>query len=192
MNHSEEFVIAALYKFVALPDYHEIREPLLDFCQAHDIKGTLLLAKEGLNGTVSGSRESIDALLVFLREDSRFVDIDHKESFDEKQPFYRMKVKLKKEIVTMGVEDIDPNHVVGTYIEPKDWNALISDPDVTLIDTRNYYEFGIGSFEGAVNPETTTFREFPDYVAKNMDKKSTRKSLCFVPAVFVVKNPRRL
>lgn len=173
------FVIAALYKFVSLPDYEDLREPLLDFCKSKDIKGTLLLAKEGINGTVSGSREAIDALLQYFKNDERLSSIEHKESFDEEQPFYRMKVKLKKEIVTMGVEDIDPNHIVGTYVEPQDWNDLISDPDVILVDTRNYYEYGIGTFSGAVNPETTTFREFPDYVAKNLDKTKHKKVAMF-------------
>ncbi|VUD69037.1 Thiosulfate sulfurtransferase GlpE [Thalassocella blandensis] len=180
-SHQTEagYVIAALYKFVALPDYEALREPLLDFCKSQDIKGTLLLAKEGVNGTVSGSREAIDALLDYFKQDARLASVEHKESFDEEQPFYRMKVKLKKEIVTMGVEDIDPNHIVGTYVEPQDWNALISDPEVVLVDTRNYYEYGIGTFDGAINPDTTTFREFPDYVAKNLDKTKHKKVAMF-------------
>lgn len=178
-QNTSGIVIAAMYKFVALPDFEALREPLLDFCQANDIKGTLLLAKEGINGTVSGSRAGIDALLGYLRQDERLKDIEHKESYDASQAFYRMKVKLKKEIVTMGVEDIDPNHVVGTYVEPKDWNALISDPEVFVVDTRNYYEYNIGTFDGAVNPETTTFREFPDYVAQNMDKSKHKKVAMF-------------
>lgn len=172
-------VVAAMYKFVGLPDFEQLREPLLDFCMAQGIKGTLLLAHEGINGTVSGTREAIDNLLAYLRQDPRFADIDHKESFEQGIPFYRMKVKLKKEIVTMGIEDIDPNKTVGTYVEPKDWNALISDPDVTLIDTRNYYEYNIGTFKGAVNPETTTFRELPDYVAKNLDPAKHKKVAMF-------------
>lgn len=176
---ASNFVIAAMYKFVRLPDYHELREPLLDFCNEQGIKGTLLLAKEGINGTVAGSREAIDNLLTYLKRDERFLGIEHKESYDETQPFYRMKVKLKKEIVTMGVEDIDPNHIVGTYVEPQDWNALISDPDVILIDTRNYYEYNIGTFEGAINPETTTFREFPQYIAEHLDKNKHKKVAMF-------------
>lgn len=172
-------VVAAMYKFVGLPDFKALREPLLNFCTEQGIKGTLLLAHEGINGTVSGTRESIDNLLAFLRKDPRLADIDHKESFEADQPFYRMKVKLKKEIVTMGVEDIDPNETVGTYVEPKDWNALISDPEVVLIDTRNYYEYDIGTFKGAINPETTTFRELPDYVAKNLDPAKHKKVAMF-------------
>ena len=172
-------VVAAMYKFVSLPDFKEIREPLLDFCKENDIKGTLLLAHEGVNGTVSGSREGIDALLGYLRADERLVDIEHKESYYEEQPFYRMKVKLKKEIVTMGVEDIDPNDIVGTYVEPKDWNALISDPDVVVIDTRNKYEYEIGTFEHAIDPETDTFREFPAYAKENLDPAKNKKVAMF-------------
>ncbi|MDZ7922959.1 MAG: rhodanese-related sulfurtransferase [Marinagarivorans sp.] len=172
-------VVAAMYKFVGLPDFEQLREPLLDFCVSQGVKGTLLLAHEGINGTVSGTREGIDNLLAYLRQDPRFADIEHKESFEQDIPFYRMKVKLKKEIVTMGVEDIDPNKTVGTYVDPKDWNALISDPDVTLVDTRNYYEYNIGTFKGAINPETTTFRELPDYVAKNLDPAKHKKIAMF-------------
>ena len=176
---STDIVVVALYKFVTLEDYKDIRDPLLDFCNEHDIKGTLLLAEEGINGTVSGRRESVNQLLSYLKRDERLADIEHKEAFFNDQPFYRMKVKLKKEIVTMGVEGIDPKQVVGTYVEPKDWNALISDPDVTVIDTRNYYEYDIGTFTNAVNPETETFREFPDYVEKNMDAGKQKKVAMF-------------
>ena len=174
-----EFVVAALYKFVALPDYRSLREPLLDCCLRAGVKGTLLLAEEGINGTVAGSRDGIDQVLSHLRADPRLVDIDHKESFDNEQPFYRMKVKLKKEIVTMGVENIDPNQVVGSYVKPADWNALISDPEVLLIDTRNDYEVKIGSFKGAVNPDTATFREFPDYVRRHYDPAQHKKVAMF-------------
>ena len=172
-------VVAALYRFVRLPDYEQLRQPLLDFCIGEDIKGTLLLASEGINGTVAGSREGIDRLLAYLKQDERFAALDHKESYYENMPFYRMKVKLKKEIVTMGVEDIDPNDVVGTYIQPKDWNDLISDPEVTVVDTRNYYEYAIGSFKGALDPETTNFREFPEYVEQNLDPKKNKKVAMF-------------
>lgn len=175
----ESIIVAALYKFVGLPDFHDLREPLLNFCLEQGIKGTLLLAHEGINGTVSGSRQAIDNLLQYFTKDERLADIDHKESVYEAQPFYRMKVKLKKEIVTMGVEDIDPNETVGTYVEPSEWNALISDPEVTLIDTRNYYEYDIGTFEHAVNPNTETFRELPAYVAENMDPGKHKKVAMF-------------
>ncbi|BFM08153.1 rhodanese-related sulfurtransferase [Halioxenophilus aromaticivorans] len=174
-----EIVVAAMYRFVALPDFEQIQPSLLAFCKSQDIKGTLLLAKEGINGTVSGSRQAIDALLAYLRQDPRLAELDHKESYYQEQPFYRMKVKLKKEIVTMGVEGIDPNHVVGTYVEAKDWNDLISDPDVVVVDTRNDYEYAIGTFENAVNPETTTFREFPAYVKDNLDPAKHKKVAMF-------------
>ncbi len=172
-------VVAALYKFVSLPDYQEISGPLKDKCVELGLKGTLLLAHEGINGTVAGSREGIDGLLAYLRADERMADLEHKESPGDEQPFYRMKVKLKKEIVTMGVEGIDPRHTVGTYVAPKDWNRLISDPDVLVVDTRNHYEYAIGSFERALDPETETFREFPDYVRQNLDPGKHKKVAMF-------------
>lgn len=173
------YIIAALYKFVTLQDYEALRAPLLDFCVDKGIKGTLLLAQEGINGTVSGSREAIDDLLAYLQQDDRFKGLSHKESEDETQPFYRMKVKLKKEIVTMGVEGIDPKAIVGTYVKPKDWNALISDPEVVLIDTRNNYEYSIGTFKGAIDPNTDTFREFPAYVEQNLNPQKHKKVAMF-------------
>ena len=168
-------VVCALYKFVALENHEEIKSPLLAVMLDNNVRGTLLLAKEGINGTVAGSRESIDTLLNWLKQDPRLTGIVHKESYDEKMPFYRTKVKLKKEIVTMGVEGIDPKQVVGTYVKPKEWNALISDPDVILIDTRNDYEVEIGTFKDAVNPNTTSFREFPEYVKNNMNPNKHKK-----------------
>jgi UPF0176 protein len=168
-----------MYKFVRLENFQEIRQPLQKVMEDNGVKGTLLLANEGINGTVAGSREGIDALLTWLKSDERLADISYKESFDAEMPFYRTKVKLKKEIVTMGVEGIDPLQVVGTYVKPKDWNALISDPDVVLVDTRNDYEIEIGTFEGAVNPNTETFREFPEYVEKNLDPKKHKKVAMF-------------
>ncbi|UZJ45863.1 rhodanese-related sulfurtransferase [Marinimicrobium sp. C6131] len=173
------FVVAALYKFASLPDFREMSDPLRERCVALGLKGTLLLAHEGINGTVAGSREGIDGLLDYLRSDPRLVDLEHKESPSDEQPFYRMKIKLKKEIVTMGVEGIDPRQSVGTYVAPSDWNALISDPDVLVIDTRNHYEYAIGSFERAVDPETETFREFPQYVQDNLDPSRYKKVAMF-------------
>tara|TARA_R110001592_G_scaffold50620_6_gene156446 strand:+ start:1671 stop:2621 length:951 start_codon:yes stop_codon:yes gene_type:complete len=175
----DQFVVAALYKFVSLPDYHEMREPLLDVCLQAGVKGTILLAAEGVNGTIAGSRQGVDTVLSYMRADSRLADLSHKESFDKSQPFYRTKVKLKKEIVTMGVDGIDPNDVVGSYVKPADWNALISDPEVLLIDTRNDYEVEIGSFRGAVDPKTTSFREFPDYVREHYDPQKHKKVAMF-------------
>nr|WP_297459196.1 rhodanese-related sulfurtransferase [uncultured Halomonas sp.] len=172
-------VVAALYKFVTLEDFEALREPLLDTLKAHDIKGTLLLAEEGINGTVAGRREAIDALLGWLKADPRFAAIEHKESYCDTPPFYRTKVKLKKEIVTLGVPTADPNRQVGQYVEPQDWNALIADPEVLVIDTRNDYEVAIGSFEGAVNPRTTSFREFPDHVKAHYDPARHKKVAMF-------------
>ncbi len=172
-------VVVALYKFVALPDFAALRAPLLDYCLQTGIKGTVLLAAEGINGTVAGSREAIDGLLAYLKMDHRLQDLNHKESFDETLPFYRMKVKLKKEIVTMGVEGIDPRQVVGTYVKPKEWNQLIADPEVLVVDTRNDYEVELGTFKRAVNPKTESFRGFPEYVASQMDPAKHKKIAMF-------------
>lgn len=174
-----QFVIAALYKFVALPDYQELREPLLEHCLQAGVKGTLLLASEGINGTIAGTREGIDSVLAYLKADARLQNLSHKESLDAEMPFYRMKVKLKKEIVTMGVEGIDPRQVVGTYVAPADWNQLISDPEVVVVDTRNDYEYELGSFKGALNPNTRSFREFPQYVAEHLDPAKHKKVAMF-------------
>lgn len=161
--------VAALYKFTSLPDYVHLREPLQNMCDLMGVKGTLLLAGEGLNGTIAGDAYSISEIIKFLRADLRLTDVDVKYSTAEDMPFYRMKVRLKREIVTMGVEGVNPNKTVGTYVDPSDWNALITDPETILIDTRNDYEVGIGTFQGAVNPNTKTFREFPDWVEANRD-----------------------
>jgi UPF0176 protein len=176
-NYSVEnaVVVCAMYKFVTLENFEALREPLCSTMENLGIKGTLLIAQEGINGTVAGSREGIDALLKWLNAEPRLSGIVTKESYTAELPFYRTKVKLKKEIVTMGVEGIDPKQVVGTYVKPQDWNALIEDPDVVLIDTRNDYEVEIGTFKGAVDPKTTTFREFPDYVKDNMDPAKQKK-----------------
>ncbi|MGF1748114.1 rhodanese-related sulfurtransferase [Vibrio cionasavignyae] len=174
-----QYVVCALYKFVTLNDYQDIRQPLTEILTTNAIRGTLLLASEGINGTVAGKRESINALLHWFQQDSRLKDVVYKESFSDTQPFNRTKVKLKKEIVTMGVEGIDPLNVVGTYVKPKDWNELISDPDVLLVDTRNDYEVDIGTFKNAVNPNTETFREFPQYVADNLDPTKHKKVAMF-------------
>ena len=178
-NSSNGVVVAALYHFATFPDFESVRQPLLELMLQEKVRGTLLLAAEGINGTIAGPRGSIDAVLTWLRNDPRFTKLSVKESYTDSNPFYRTKVKLKKEIVTMGVEDIDPNHIVGTYVEAKDWNALISDPEVLLLDTRNKYEVEIGTFENAVNPETDTFREFPQYVSKNLDSKKHKKVAMF-------------
>jgi UPF0176 protein len=173
------YIVCALYKFVALPNFKSLREPLLSVMNEHQVRGTLLLAHEGINGTVSGSREAINSLISWLNLQPGLENIDVKESTSKEKPFKRTKVKLKKEIVTMGVEDIDPRKVVGTYVEPSDWNNLISDPEVVLVDTRNDYEFAVGTFENAINPNTESFREFPDYVKQNLDPKKHKKVAMF-------------
>ncbi|CAH0990632.1 hypothetical protein SIN8267_00726 [Sinobacterium norvegicum] len=174
-----QIVVCALYKFVRLENYQALQQPLLDVLTKHEIRGTLLLANEGINGTVAGSRTAIDALLNWFEATPGLENIVSKESFDDDMPFYRTKVKLKKEIVTMGVEGIDPQRVVGSYVKPADWNALIADPEVTVVDTRNSYEIGIGTFKHALDPETESFRQFPDYVSKNLDPAKNKKVAMF-------------
>jgi len=146
---------------------------------SNKIRGTLLLAREGINGTVAGTREAIDKLIAWLKSDPRLAEIDCKESYTDITPFNRTKVKLKNEIVTMGIEGIDPKRVVGTYIDPKDWNQLISDPEVLLIDTRNDYEYQVGTFKNAINPNTESFREFPQYVKEHLDPNKHTKVAMF-------------
>lgn len=175
-----KIVIAALYKFCAFPDFENYRQVILDTLIQNNVKGTLLIAHEGINGTIAGPREGIDAVLAMLKTIPAIGgEIKHKESYADENPFYRSRVKLKKEIVTMGVTDIDPRKDVGTYVKPKDWNALISDPEVLLIDTRNEYEVQIGTFKNAINPHTDTFREFPEYVQKHLDKNIHKKVAMF-------------
>jgi len=174
-----QYVTCALYKFVALPNYGSIRHPLLNVMTENNVFGTLLLAAEGINGTISGHREDIDVVLSWLDQQPSLENIDTKESFDDEIPFYRSKVKLKKEIVTMGVEGIDPKQVVGTYVKPSDWNALISDPEVVLVDTRNDYEVEIGTFENAIDPKTKSFRDFPEWAKNNLDRNKHKKVAMF-------------
>jgi UPF0176 protein len=177
------FLTTALYKFVSLPHFEALREPILQFCKSRNIKGTLLLADEGINGTLAGAEKSILELLQFLENDplfeGNFKNLGHKESWSDKHPFYRMKVKLKKEIVTLGVPGVSPTKIVGKYVKAEDWNSIISDPEVILIDTRNDYEYTIGTFKNAVNPKTKTFREFPNYVKSHFDPKKHKKVAMF-------------
>jgi len=174
-----KIIVAALYKFASLPDYQELQPGLHEFCVKQELYGTLLLAEEGINGTVAGARAGIDALIAFLRADRRLADLEHKESYADEMPFTRMKVKLKKEIVTLGVAGISPINKVGTYVAAEDWNALISDPDVVVIDTRNGYECDIGTFRNAIDPQTTAFREFPAYVSQNFNPAKHKKVAMF-------------
>ena len=160
--------VAAFYKFVTLDDCPLLRERLHAEATRLKIKGTVLLAAEGINGTLAGSAGSIAEFLQLLRRDPRLRDLEHKEAFANSAPFARLKVRIKREIVTLGRPEADPNRQVGAYVEPRDWNRLIQDPDVLLLDTRNAYEYAIGSFAGAVDPGTRQFREFPDFVARTL------------------------
>jgi UPF0176 protein len=172
-------VVAAFYQFVSLPDFVEQRRPLLAYCQAQGIRGTILLAAEGINGTIAGSRQAIDAVLAFLRADSRLANLEHKESYTDALPFDRLKVRLKREIVTLGLPEVDPTQQIGTYVSPQAWNALLADPEVTVIDTRNDYEVAIGSFRGAQNPQTQSFRQFPEYVRRHLHLSQHKKVALF-------------
>ena len=173
------YVVSALYKFTRLEHFRELKDPLLKVMKQHQLNGTLLLAHEGINGTVAGSPESMAALYAWFAQNPPLHDIVVKESHCAKLPFKRAKVKLKKEIVTLGVDDIDPTQSVGTYVTPAAWNDLISSPDVTVVDTRNDYEVQIGTFAHAINPHTTTFREFPEFVENHLNPEQHRKVAMF-------------
>lgn len=173
------FTVAALYRFARLPQYKELREPLAELCCTNGIKGTLLLAAEGINGTVAGSAEAIAKLVAYLEAIPELAGPELKYSYASAMPFHRLKVRLKREIVTMGVDEIDPLQTVGTYIAPEDWNDLISDEQTIVVDTRNDYEVAIGTFKGAENPNTRTFREFPQWVEQNREKLEGKKIAMF-------------
>ena len=157
-------LVAAFYKFASLPDFADLRGPLLALCHDRNVRGTILLAEEGVNGTIAGASGDVHAVLAHLRADRRLADLEHKESHAETQPFRKIKVRLKREIVTLGVPGLDPNQTVGTYVAPEAWNDLISDPDVVVIDARNDYETAIGTFEGAIDPQTERFRDLPAWL----------------------------
>lgn len=173
------FCVAALYRFCRLEAFEALRDPLAAFCRTHGIKGTLLLAHEGINGTVAGSDTAIAALIAHFETIPELSGLDVKYSKADEMPFHRMKVRLKREIVTMGVDDVDPLQSVGTYVAPADWNALISDPDTIVIDTRNGYEVSLGTFEGAIDPGTASFREFPDWVEEHRAELDGKKVAMF-------------
>lgn len=176
---SEKYLTCALYKFVSLPDFTGLQAPLQKIMSDNNVFGTLLLAAEGINGTIAGLPSDVQAVLGWLEQQPLLSGIDQKNSYHSEIPFYRSKVKLKKEIVTMGVEGIDPKQVVGTYVKPNEWNALISDPDVMVVDTRNDYEVEIGTFKNAIDPQTKTFRDFPAWAEKNLDKEKHKKVAMF-------------
>jgi UPF0176 protein len=173
------YTVVTFYKFVSLTDLETRRESLRKYCQAREIKGTILLATEGINGTIAGKQKAIAELVTYLKSDRNLADLEFKESTAKSMPFARLKVKIKSEIVTLGVPEIDPNQRVGTYVRPQEWNHIISDPEVTVIDTRNDYEVEIGSFKGAVDPKTQSFREFPQYIAENIDPQQHPKVAMF-------------
>jgi UPF0176 protein len=179
MSHT----VAAFYQFAALPDFRELREPLRAICTELKLKGSVLLALEGINGTLAGSREGIDELIGQLRDGALFGGrLDHLElkfSRAEAMPFQRLKVRLKKEIVTLGATDADPTQQVGIYVEPGDWNALIAAPDTLVIDTRNDFEVAMGTFDGAVDPGIKSFGQFKQYVARDLDPTRHRRIAMF-------------
>ena len=169
-NSSQGICVAALYRFAALDAGSVLRDALEEVCRAQEIKGTLLIASEGINGTIAGSSDGIECVLAHIRSWPGCADLDVKYSFAETMPFHRMKVRLKAEIVTMGQPGINPVTDAGTYVDPRDWNDLVDDPDTIVIDTRNAYEVAVGSFTGAVDPQTSTFREFPEWFRSEREK----------------------
>ncbi len=173
------YTVAALYHFTRFDDPARLQGPLQQMCMDEKISGTLLLAREGINGTIAGPRRGIDKVLSHIRTLPGCADLEHKESTSTEQPFARMKVRLKKEIVTMGQPDVDPMAKVGHYVDPSDWNALIQSPDVAVIDTRNDYEVAIGTFEGAIDPETASFRDFPKWWEENKHRFHNKKIAMF-------------
>ncbi len=171
--------VCAFYKFVSIVDAPDLRESLLQRCEALGIKGTILLAREGINATISGAPAAMDSFLADLRSDTRFADLVVKRAVAEAHPFQRLKVKVKREIIAFDPSAEGPLGAVGTYVKPQDWNALISDPDVIVVDTRNAYEVAIGSFQRAVDPKTAAFSDFPSYVRVNLDPARDRKVAMF-------------
>lgn len=179
MSETAKIVIAAFYKFVHLPDFRDLKDPLLELCKSNGVYGTILLAEEGINSTIAGTQEGMDNVLESLSDDPRFDDLTVKYSYANFIPFQKTKVRLKQEIVRLKIDGLDPNKRVGTYVDPDEWNQLISDPDVVVIDTRNDYEFKIGTFQNAINPLTDSFNELPEYVDKNLDPTKHKKVAMF-------------
>ncbi|HEV2675421.1 MAG TPA: rhodanese-related sulfurtransferase [Aliidongia sp.] len=175
--------VAAFYQFVALPDFRELQEPVRRFCEELGLRGTLLLAAEGINGTLAGAAPAIEALVEELIGGmlfgGRLDNLDLKRSTAREMPFQRLKVRLRREIVTLGDPATDPTRRVGTYVAPTDWNDLLADPELVLIDTRNRFEVALGSFPGALDPDTERFSEFRDFVARTLDPRTHRKVAMF-------------
>jgi UPF0176 protein len=175
----DRFLVAAFYRFVSLPDYQGLRQDIQSYCDQLDLMGSILLATEGINGTISGTEAAVQQLFHQLGLDSRLSDLPYKKSWADKQPFHRMKVRLKKEIVSLGVAGVDPASRVGKYVKPEQWNDLISRKNVRVIDTRNRYEHNLGTFQDAEDPHTQTFRDFPEWVSDNLDSKSDQHVAMF-------------
>ena len=160
-------IVATFYHFFDFPNYAVLRQPLLDEMNRLRIKGSLIIAAEGINGTLSGDRSAIDQYLGYLKQNVTRVEFEHKESFYDRQPFQRAKVRLKREVISMGqpISSAETGH----FVDPKEWNAFINDPEIIMIDARNAYEVHLGSFEGAVDPKTRSFKELPAFVHRNLD-----------------------
>jgi len=174
-----KFLVSAFYKFVTLQDFAQLQEPLLEVCKTNGVMGTILLAREGINGTIAGPQDGVRAVLNYLRSDNRLGDLAEKQSWADDAPFYRMKVRLKREIVTLGVPELNPSQNAGTYVKPSEWNELIASDDVVVVDTRNDYEVEIGTFKGALDPKTVSFREFPAWVDKNLKGRNETRIAMF-------------
>ena len=175
----KNYVIASFYKFVSLDDFEDMRSPLLAIMKAHDLLGTIILAHEGINGSFAGKPEDVLFVYEHLRLDPRLSDLFFKETYDDMMPFEKAKVKFRKEIVTLGIEGLDPLLCTGTRVAPNEWNALISDPNILLIDTRNDYEVAFGTFKHAIDPHTENFRDFPEYVQQHLIDKKDKKIAMF-------------
>jgi UPF0176 protein len=173
------FVIVAFYKFISMIDYELMKEPLLQKMKEQEIKGTIILASEGINGSFCGRPESIVAMTDYIKTYPSLDDLVFRETYDESNPFDKAKVKLRKEIVTIGCEDISPEEETGVHVSPEDWNKLIAEPDVVIVDTRNEYEVKLGTFKGAINPQTENFRDFPAYVKTELMDKKDKKIAMF-------------
>ena len=174
-----EHTVATFYLFADLPDFEAKQAPIKAYCESQSVLGTIILAPEGINGTIAGPSAGITAALEFLRADERLAKLPTRLSFTDRKTFHRMRVILRPEIVTLGDPSVNPNEAVGQYVAPEDWNELINDPEVTLIDTRNDYEVEVGTFRGAIDPKTTTFGEWPEYVENNLDPEKHPKIAMF-------------
>ncbi len=173
------YTVATFYKFIFFSKYAEKKSSLLKYCQDYDIKGTILLSQEGINGTIAGTCDNVNAIVDYLKEDIHFLDLEVKYSISSYLPFKRIKVRLKKEIVTLGIPDISPEQQVGTYVDPKEWNNILENEEILVIDTRNIYEIAIGTFKGAINPQTHFFREFPSYIKNHLNPEKHQKVAMF-------------